>query len=168
MRSSTYRLTLMALFVAIGTMGSHLLWFPAGVAKAYPVQHAVNVISAILLGPGPAVLIAFTIGLLRNLLGVGTILAFPGGMIGAFLAGFLYSKIKRDWGAAAGEIIGTGLLGSLASVPIAHLFLNKSVAVLAFVPPFLISSISGAVLGLILVNVIKKSVLPAVDRRMSR
>lgn len=166
--SSTYRLALMALFVAIGTMGSHLLWFPAGVAKAYPVQHAVNVISAILLGPGPAVIIAFSIGLLRNLLGVGTILAFPGGMIGAFLAGYFYRKIKRDWGAATGEMIGTGLLGSLASVPIAHLFLDKSVAVLTFVPPFLISSISGAVLGLILVNVIKKSVLPAVDRRMSR
>lgn len=58
----------MAVFVAIGTLGAQLLWFPAGVAKAYPVQHAVNVMVAVTLGPGPAVVIAFMIGLLRNML----------------------------------------------------------------------------------------------------
>ncbi|MBO8171930.1 MAG: energy coupling factor transporter S component ThiW [Bacillaceae bacterium] len=156
---STYRLSVMALLVALGTMSAHLLWFPAGIAKAYPVQHAVNVISGILLGPGPAVLIAFVIGLLRNLLGVGTLLAFPGGMIGAFLAGFLYRKIKRHGAAAIGEIIGTGIIGSLISVPFAQIFMNKSVAALAFVPPFLISSVSGAVIGLFLVSLIKKHIL---------
>ena len=50
----TRLLTTMALFVAIGTLGSHLLWFPAGIAKAYPVQHAVNVLAAVTLGPLPA------------------------------------------------------------------------------------------------------------------
>src|SRR5690625_7495252 len=67
----------MSVFVAIGTIGSQLLWFPAGIAKAYPVQHAINVIAAIMLGPGPAVAIAFMIGLLRNMLGLGSLLAFP-------------------------------------------------------------------------------------------
>src|SRR5699024_6862083 len=74
-------------FVAIGTIGSQFLWFPASIAKAYPVQHAINVMAAVRLGPGPAVAIAFMIALLRILLGIGSILAFPGGMIGAFLAG---------------------------------------------------------------------------------
>src|SRR5699024_7640294 len=31
-------------FVAIGLLGSQFIWFPAGVAKAYPAQHTLNVI----------------------------------------------------------------------------------------------------------------------------
>ncbi|GAB7386735.1 hypothetical protein BSNK01_05710 [Bacillaceae bacterium] len=159
--SRTFRLTLMALLVAIGTMSAHVLWFPAGVAKAYPVQHAVNVLAAVLLGPGPAVAVAFLIGLLRNLLGVGTILAFPGGMIGAFLAGYLYRKTRRTWGAVAGEVIGTGVIGALVSVPIAQWFLQKATAAFAFVPPFFLSSLSGAFIGLCLLGVLKKTPLAA-------
>ncbi len=99
----TRLLTTMAVFVAIGTLGAQLLWFPAGVAKAYPVQHAVNVMVAVTLGPGPAVVIAFMIGLLRNMLGLGTLLAFPGGMIGAFLAGYLYKNRQNSNGCGRGS-----------------------------------------------------------------
>ncbi len=73
------KLTVMSVFIAIGIVGSQFIWFPAGVAKAYPVQHAINVMAAISLGTGPAVLIAFLMALIRNLLGLGTLLAFPGG-----------------------------------------------------------------------------------------
>jgi energy coupling factor transporter S component ThiW len=66
--NNTRKLTTMALFVAIGVLGSQFIWFPAGIAKAYPVQHAVNVLAAVMLGTGPAVMIAFVIGLIRNLL----------------------------------------------------------------------------------------------------
>jgi|SRR5699024_9438454 len=91
----TRLLTTMAVFVAIGIIGSQFIWFPAGVAKAYPVQHAVNVIAAVMLGPGPAVIIAFMIALLRNMLGLGTLLAFPGSMFGAFLAAWLYQMTRK-------------------------------------------------------------------------
>src|SRR5690625_4115032 len=91
----TKLITTMAVFIAIGTLASQLIWFPAGVAKAYPVQHAINVMAAVILGTGPAVTIAFIIGVLRNLLGLGSLLAFPGGMIGAlfFIPPFLVSSI---------------------------------------------------------------------------
>lgn len=92
MKNRTRLLTMMAVLVAIGTIGSQLLWFPAGVARAYPVQHAINVIAGIMLGPGPAVIVALMISLLRNLLGLGTLVAFPGAMIGAFAAGVLYNR----------------------------------------------------------------------------
>ena len=151
----TRLITTMAVLVAIGTIGSQLLWFPAGVAKAYPVQHAINVIAAVLLGPGPAVLIAFMIGLLRNILGLGTLLAFPGGMIGAFFAGYLYQKIGRKVWAAIGEVIGTGIVGSLLSVPFAKLVLGSSFGVLFFVPPFLVSSITGAFIAMFIVSRVK-------------
>src|SRR5690625_2782000 len=39
----TRLLATMAVFVAIGLLGSQFIWFPAGVAKAYPAQHTLNV-----------------------------------------------------------------------------------------------------------------------------
>lgn len=149
---NTRMLTIMALFVAIGTLGSQFIWFPAGIAKAYPVQHAVNVLSAIILGPGPAVLIAFLIGLLRNILGLGSLLAFPGGMIGAFVAGMMYRYFKRYYMAAIGEIIGTGIIGALLSVPFAKLLMGSSFGSLFFVPPFLVSSMTGAIIALLIAS----------------
>ncbi len=151
----TRLITTMAVFIAIGTLGSQLLWFPAGIAKAYPVQHAINVIAAIILGPGPAVIIAFMIGLLRNLLGLGTLLAFPGGMIGAFLAGFLYHRFGKKAWAAIGEIIGTGIIGSLFSVHFAKIVLGSSFGALFFMPSFLVSSITGAAISLFIVSRVK-------------
>jgi len=148
----TYTMTSIALFVAIGTLGSQFIWFPAGIAKAYPVQHAVNVLAAILLGPTPAVLIAFMIGLLRNLLGIGSLLAFPGGMIGALIAGICYRYFNRNYMAAIGEIVGTGFIGAFLSVPFAKLFMGTTFGALFFIPPFLISSISGAMIGLLIAS----------------
>src|SRR5699024_10346216 len=128
----TTLLTTMTVFVAIGTLRSHLLWFPAGIAKAYPVQHAVNVMAAVLLEPGPAVIIAGMIALIRNMLGIATLLAFPGGMIGAFVAGYFYKNFKKVGWAALGEAIGTGLIGSLFSVPFAKVLMGSSVGALFF------------------------------------
>lgn len=145
----------MALLIAIGTLGAQFIWFPAGIAKAYPVQHAVNVLAAVMLGTGPAVMIAFVIGLLRNMLGLGSLLAFPGGMIGAFLAGFLYHRFKKKYMAAIGEIIGTGIIGALFAVPFAKILMGTSFGALFFIPPFLISSITGATLALFIVSRVK-------------
>lgn len=150
----------MALFTAIGTLGSHLLWFPAGIAKAYPVQHAVNVLAAVTLGPLPAAAIAFMIALLRNMLGFGTLLAFPGGMIGAFLAGVLYLKFGRKIWAAAGEVLGTGIIGALFAVPYAKFLMGSEAGAFFFVPPFLVSSIAGAAIGwLVLAKVKEKNLV---------
>ncbi|WP_282141821.1 energy coupling factor transporter S component ThiW [Cytobacillus oceanisediminis] len=151
----TRLLTTMALFVAIGTLGSHLLWFPAGIAKAYPVQHAVNVLAAVTLGPLPAAAVAFMIGLLRNLLGFGTLIAFPGGMIGAFLAGVLYLKFGRKIWAAVGEVVGTGIIGALFAVPFAKVLMGSAAGAFFFVPPFLVSSIAGAAIGWMVLEKVK-------------
>lgn len=151
----TKKLTLMAILVAIGVLGAQFLWFPTGVARAFPVQHAVNVITAVLLGPGPAVVVAFLIGLVRNMLGLGSLLAFPGGMLGALLAGLFYRFFRRKGAAAIGEMIGTGVLGSLLSVPIANLLMGQKAGALAFVPGFLASSITGALLGWLIIRRLK-------------
>ena len=76
----TARLTLSALLIAIGTLTANLFYIPAGISKCFPVQHCINVLAAILLGPSYATGIGFTIALLRNMFGLGTLLAFPGSM----------------------------------------------------------------------------------------
>lgn len=76
----TRKLTSAALLIAIGTLSAHLIYIPAGVSKCFPVQHAINVMGAVLLGPDYAVAIGFIIACLRNVLGTGSLLAFPGSM----------------------------------------------------------------------------------------
>ena len=144
------KMAIMTMFVAIAVAGSVFVSFPAGIARAYPIQHAVNVLAAIMLGPVPALIIAFLTGLIRLLTGTGSLLAFPGGMIGAYLAGVLYKRSGKAVFAAIGEIVGTGLIASLFAVPYAKILMGTTVTALFFMPPFLVSSVSGAALGLVL------------------
>ncbi len=157
---NTRKLVIMAMFVAIAVAGSAFVSFPAGVARAYPVQHAINVIAAVSFGPGPAIVIAFMTGLVRILTGTGSLLAFPGGMIGAALAGLFYAWSGRVWMAATGEIIGTGILASLVAVPYAAILMGTEAGAFFFMPAFLVSSISGAAIGLILSKRMEKITEP--------
>ncbi|WP_054949734.1 energy coupling factor transporter S component ThiW [Numidum massiliense] len=161
------QLTTMAVLVAIGTMSVQFLSLPLGLVKAYPVQHAINVLAAVLFGPLPAVTIAFLVSLLRNLLGVGTIFSFPGSVVGACLAGWLFKQWRSQLLAAGGEIIGTGMIGAIASVPIARLVFGEEKAVLAFVPSFLVSSVCGAVIGVIIVRYLQKTPLATFFQRQA-
>ena len=61
------KLTLTALFTAIAVVGS-MFSFPVFGSKCAPVQHMVNILCAVLLGPWYGVVVAFTASLLRNLL----------------------------------------------------------------------------------------------------
>ncbi|MDD9148750.1 energy coupling factor transporter S component ThiW [Sporolactobacillus sp. CQH2019] len=148
-----YRLTFSALLVAIGVIAGNLLYIPIGVAKIFPVQHIINVLSAVLFGPVYAVGTAFAISLLRNLLGTGSVFAFPGSMIGACLAGLFYLWLKKPVFAAIGEVIGTGLIGSLVSFPIARFILGQNVAATFFVAPFLLATTFGSLIAYILLKI---------------
>lgn len=147
------KLTVTALFIALGTAAG-VFSIPLAGARLFPVQHAINVLTAVSLGPFYAVVTAFGVAVLRNLLGTGTILAFPGGMVGAFLAGILFSLSKKEMAAALGEVIGTGLLGGLAAFPLARFVLGQEVLAFAYVIPFSLSSLAGAVLGYLLIRVL--------------
>lgn len=148
----TQKLTLASLLIAIGVVTGNIIYIPVGVSKCFPVQHTINVISAVILGPGYGVAIAFCISLLRNILGTGSLLAFPGSMIGAFLAAILYSKTKKISLAIGGEIFGTGILGGIVAFPIAYFIMGKKVAALFFVTPFLISTIGGSLIAYFLIK----------------
>lgn len=154
--SGTKRLTMAAMFVAIGVILGNVVYIPVGVSKCFPIQHAINVMSAVILGPGYGVLIAFVISLLRNILGTGSLLAFPGSMIGALLAGFTYKYTKNKYITSIAEVFGTGVLGGLVAFPVAKYFMGKEVAIFFFVYPFILSSIGGSLIAIIILKVMEK------------
>ena len=106
----TQKLALAGVFCALAVVGS-LFSFPVFGSKCAPVQHMVNVLCGVLLGPGYSVGVAFTAALLRNLLGLGSLLAFPGGMCGALLCGLAYRRTHSLPAALLGEVFGTSVLG---------------------------------------------------------
>lgn len=151
------KLTFSALLIALGTMTGHLIYIPVGVAKAFPVQHLINILSAVLLGPAYAVWNAFAISLLRNMLGTGSLLAFPGSMIGALMAGLLYKKFESQIWAIFGEVFGTGILGAVAAYPVARFLMGSSAAVFFFVIPFSLSTAGGAVIAYLFLKVVERA-----------
>ena len=102
-KTNIHKLVFAAVLVALAVVGS-LISFPIGASKCAPVQHLVNIIGAVFLGPAWAVGVGFTAALLRNLLSLGSLLAFPGSMVGAFVAGMLYKYIKKLPVAYVGEL----------------------------------------------------------------
>ena len=154
----TRRITRAVILVAIGVAISPFTSIPIGIAKINPAQHFVNVVGAVLLGPWWAAGIALIIGILRNALGTGTLLAFPGGMIGAFLAGLAYRYSRSIYLGALGEMIGTGLLGAVASAFIvAPVLMGKAIALGALIIAFSGSTIAGSIIGVLALNLLDRA-----------
>jgi energy coupling factor transporter S component ThiW len=156
----TYKLTLTAMFIAIGTLSSNLFYIPVGFTKLFPVQHFLNVLSAVILGPYYAVAQAFGVSLLRNLMGTGSLFAFPGSMVGALLASLLFLKTKKIYFAFIGEVVGTGVLGAMLCYPIATLIMGQKATLFGFIPLFIFSSFAGALIGFAILTVfLRKKVI---------
>jgi energy-coupling factor transport system ATP-binding protein len=146
------------ILVAIGVAASYFTSIPIGIARINPAQHFVNVVGAVLLGPWWATGMALVIGVLRNALGTGTLLAFPGGMIGAFLAGIAYRYSRNIYLGALGEIIGTGVLGAIVSALIvAPVLMQKTMALGGLVIAFSGSTIAGSIIGLLALKLLDRA-----------
>ena len=150
------KLTIASVLCAVAVVGS-LFSFPVFGSKCAPVQHMVNIICAVMLGPGYGVAVAFCASLLRNLLGLGSLMAFPGSMVGAFLCGILFRKTGKLAAAYAGEMAGTGILGGLLCYPVAAWIMGKEVALFFYVIPFLMSTVCGTVIAAVLIGIMKQS-----------
>jgi energy coupling factor transporter S component ThiW len=153
----TKKLTYSALLAAVGIIAGNLIYFPVGASKCFPIQHLINVISAVVLGPFYGTAIAFVISLVRNILGTGTLLAFPGSMIGALLAGLIFKYTKKDYLAVAAEVIGTGVIGAILAYPVAVFILGRKAALFTYVIPFLISTIGGSIIAFVILRALKMS-----------
>ena len=137
---SAKKLALAGMFCALCVVGS-VFSFPMFGSKCAPVQHMVNVLCAVLLG-------------------LGSLMAFPGSMFGALLCGLVYHKTKNILATVVGEVFGTSILGGLCAYPVAIFLMGKSagdIAFYAYIVPFLISTGVGAVIAGILVFSLQRS-----------
>ena len=111
---------------------------PIGASKCFPIQHLVNVLAGVFLGPVYGVSMAFCVSLIRNILGTGSLLAFPGSMVGAFLGAYLFQKTGRFLLAYLGEVMG------------------KDVALFFYVLPFLMSTACGTAIAFLLIEFMRR------------
>ena len=156
---SVKKLALAGMLCALAVVGS-VFSFPIFGSKCAPVQHMVNILCAVLLGPYYGIGVAFVASLLRNLLGLGSLMAFPGSMFGALLCGIVYHKTEKLLPTLVGEVFGTSILGGLCAYPVAIFLMGKSagdIAFYAYIVPFLISTAVGAVIAGVLVFSLQRS-----------
>ena len=150
------KLAMAGVLTAVAVVGS-LLSFPIFGSKCAPVQHMVNILAAVVLGPGWGVGIAFCASLLRNLLGLGSLMAFPGSMIGALCCGLASRAFRKLWLTCIAEAAGTGILGGLAAYPVAKLMMGLNPGGLfVYIVPFLVSTVVGSILAYFLVTALQK------------
>lgn len=151
------KLAVTGIFAALAVVGSFIS-FPVAGSKCAPVQHFVNICCAILVGPWWGLACAFVASLIRNLLGLGSLLAFPGSMCGALLAGLLYKYGKKLPFAYVGELVGTSVIGGMLAFPIAKMFMgNDKAALFTFVIPFFVSCAGGTIIAIALTLSLKKA-----------
>ena len=159
-QSNVKKLAVAGLLCALAVVGSMFIVFPVFGSKCAPVQHMVNILCAVLLGPYYGIGVAFVASLLRNLLGLGSLMAFPGSMFGALLCGLAYHKTRQLLPTLVAEVFGTSILGGLCAYPVAILLMGKSagdIAFYAYIVPFLVSTAGGAVIAGVLLFSLQRS-----------
>lgn len=157
--NKTKKLCIAGILCAVAVVGS-MFSFPVFGSKCTPVQHMINIICAVTLGPWYGVAVAFGASVIRNLLGLGSLMAFPGSMFGALLCGIAYWKSKNIPLTLFAEVFGTAILGGLCAYPVAIALMGVNAADIAFyayIIPFLVSTAGGAILSGVLIGALKKT-----------
>lgn len=157
--NQTKKLCIAGILCAVAVVGS-LFSFPVFSSKCAPIQHMVNILCAVILGPWYGIGVAFVASLIRNMIGLGSLMAFPGSMFGALFCGVIYWKTKNMTFTLLAEVLGTAILGGLCAYPFAILFMGQSagsIAFYAYIIPFFISTAAGAILSAGFIGAIKRT-----------
>ena len=155
------KMVLCAIFASLAFVLNTFVYFPA----MAPFQHFVDVIAAVFLGPWWACLSAFLCGVMRMSSG-RTIQAITGAIFGPILGGLLWKKTKNIYLVCVGEIIGTGLLGALASYPLMKWFYALDTQnPLYYIPFYTPSAVVGGIMGVMVLIVLKRA--KVLDRFLS-
>lgn len=140
-RNKLLRLVVLSVLIALGVVISPILRFEG----MCPMAHFINIVCAVLLGPLESLICAVIIGIIRMLfLGIPPI-ALTGAIFGAFLSGVFYRASKgKLLFAVLGEIIGTGVIGAIASYPVMTFIWGKEgLSWLFYVPSFICGTLIG-------------------------
>lgn len=152
--------TRMIAYIAVfGALGAALGWIsiPIGPTKVYPLQHTINAIAGVLIGPW-AIVSALIAATVRFSTGMGTVYAFPGSPFGALVVAIVYKMIKKD-SSALFEPLGTVFIGGTLSGLLIAPYITQGSAptVWFFWTAFAVSCIPGAVLGYVVLEILRRS-----------
>ena len=153
--SNTKKIAVAAVLTGL-TVALSTFYIPLGTTKCFPAQHMMNGIAGVLLGPWYAVLMATATGTIRNILGLGTLYAFPGGIPGALVVGLVHRYFLKNDVAALSEPIGTVAVGATLSAILFAPMQGHSLTMYFFWVAFAVSSIPGAFLGYLVLKALRR------------
>jgi len=170
------KLAIAIVFSSLSVAIAPFFWFWFLGTKAYPTQHMINAILGVLVGPFWAAIAAIFVGIIRNMLGIGTPYAFPGGIPGGIIVGIVYWLLKRlkmsekiRLIAAFTEPIGTLLIGVPLSLLVFAPWLGtekilSSISREGFIFAFLIlgagwalSCVPGSIIGFVILLILNRA-----------
>lgn len=151
----TLKTAVLAMLIAVGVVISPLL----RVEGMCPMAHFINILCSVLLGPWYSLLCAVLIGVIRmSFMGIPPI-ALTGAVFGAFLSGIFYRMSKgKLFMAVLGEIIGTGIIGAIASYPVMTFLWGKTgLTWLFYVPSFICGTLIGGSIAFLFLKKLSSS-----------
>jgi energy coupling factor transporter S component ThiW len=151
---STRKLAFSAVMIAVTVVLSPF-YIPLGTTKCFPAQHMVNGVAGVLVGPWYAAFMALATGIIRNVLNMGTLYAFPGGIPGAIVVGLVYRYVKKTDLAAVTEPLGTVVIGATLSALIFAPMQGHLLTLYFFWVAFAVSSVPGSVLGFLVLKALR-------------
>lgn len=151
---STKKLTIISICIALNTVLSSVIRIE-GMA---PMSTVFNIIFATF-GTFYVTLIALVTAVLRMFIFNIPPLAITGALFGAILAGLCYKFTKSIFGAWFGEFVGTGIIGSIVSVPIMQFFmdLDSNAVWFLYTPRFVGATIIGGIIAVLIYSRLKHS-----------
>jgi energy coupling factor transporter S component ThiW len=147
------KMVLCAILASLAFVLNTFVYFPA----MAPFQHFVDVVAAVFLGPWWACLSAFLCGIMRMMSG-RTIQSVTGAVFGPILGAFLWRKTQNICLVCVGEVIGTGLVGALASYPLMKWFYGLDAqSPFYYIPFYTPSAVVGGLMGVGVLLILKRA-----------
>ena len=135
------KMLVLSMLIAVGVVISPLL----RVEGMCPMAHFINIVCSVFLGPWYSLLCATLIGFIRMATMAIPPIALTGAIFGAFLSGVFYRMSKgKIIFAVIGEVIGTGIIGALASYPVmTFLWGRGGLSWIFYIPSFVCGTLIG-------------------------
>ena len=152
-RTNIRKMVLCAIFASLAFVLNTFVYFPA----MAPFQHFVNVMAAVFLGPWWGCVSAFLCGVMRMMSG-RTIQAVTGAIFGPILGGLLWKKTRNIYLVCVGEIVGTGIIGAMASYfPMKWFYALDAQNPMYYIPFYTPSAVVGGIMGVMVPVLLKRA-----------